>query len=66
VAVYGGLKWVLDQITGFDPVDALSTGRNLSWLQVGLAVVEVIGIAGGFFAALGIWIFTRRELAAPQ
>lgn len=66
VAVYGGLKWVLDQITGFDPVDALSTGRNLSWLQVGLAFVEVIGIVGGLFAALGIWVFTRRELAAPQ
>lgn len=63
---YGGAKWVLDQITGVDPIDALSSGRNLSWSRIALAVFEILGVAGGFFAAVGIRVFIRRELAAPQ
>ncbi|HAB17129.1 MAG TPA: ABC transporter permease subunit [Verrucomicrobiota bacterium] len=65
VAVYGTAKQVIDLITGYDPVDALSTGRNISWSRVAQALALVVGVAGGFFAACGIWIFTRRELAAP-
>jgi hypothetical protein len=26
----------------------------------------VVVVTGGTFAGLGMWIFTRRELAAPQ
>ena len=66
VQVYGAIKWCLDRITGSDPIDALSTGRNLSWARVSLAALEIVGVGGGVFAALGIWVFTRRELAAPQ
>jgi ABC-type transport system involved in multi-copper enzyme maturation permease subunit len=66
VMVYGSLKWVIDQVTGFDPVDALSTGRNITWARLGRAVAVVIGLAGGLFAGAGIFIFSRRELAAPQ
>ncbi len=66
IKVYGVIKWTLDQITGADPIDALSTGRNLTWSRIVLAIFEIVGVGAGFFAALGIWIFTRRELAAPQ
>lgn len=66
VKVYGTIKWTLDQITGADPIDALSTGRNLTWTRIAVAVFETVGIGAGFFAAVGIWVFTRRELAAPQ
>jgi ABC-2 family transporter protein len=66
VKVYGAIKWCLDRITGANPIDALSTGRNLSWTRVCLSALEIVGVGGGFFAALGIWVFTRRELAAPQ
>lgn len=66
VVVYGGLRRVIDLIVGFNPVDALSTGRSITWGQLATAFAVVIGLAGGVFAAAGIWVFTRRELAAPQ
>lgn len=66
VLVYGGLRWVIEQIAGFNPIDSLSTGRSITWGQLATAFVVVIGIAGGGFMAAGIVIFTRRELAAPQ
>ena len=66
VLVYGSLRRVIEAIAGFNPVDSLSTGRSVTWSQLGTAFVVVIGVAGGLFATAGIWIFTRRELAAPQ
>ncbi len=66
VAVYGSLRWVIDQVVGFSPIDALSTGRSITWGQLAQAVGVVLGIAAGMFAVAGIFIFNRRELAAPQ
>ncbi len=65
VVLYGGAQKLIELITGYDPVSALSTGRDIPWGRLLQAVVLVVGVAGGFFAMLGIWIFTRRELAAP-
>jgi len=65
VTLYGGAQKLIDLITGYDPVDALSTGRMITWGRLAQAVLLVVGVAGGAFASLGIWIFTRRELAAP-
>ena len=66
VTVYGSLKWVIDQVVGFSPIDALSTGRSITWGQLAQAVGIVLGITAGLFAVAGIFIFNRRELAAPQ
>lgn len=66
VKVYGSLKQALDLVTGYNPVDALSTGRSITWAQLATAFVLVVVVTGGTFAGLGMWIFTRRELAAPQ
>lgn len=66
VKVYGSLKQALDLVTGYNPVDALSTGRSITWAQLATAFVLVVLVTGGTFAGLGMWIFTRRELAAPQ
>ncbi len=65
VTLYGGAQKLIDLITGYDPVDALSTGRMITWGRLAQALLLVVGVAGGGFASLGIWIFTRRELAAP-
>jgi len=65
VTLYGTAQKLIELVTGYDPVDALSTGRSISWGRLAQAALLVVGVAGGFFAALGIWIFTRRELAAP-
>jgi len=65
VAVYGTARKVLERVTGYNPVDSLSTGRSITWGRLGQAAFFIVGVAGGVFAGLGIWIFTRRELAAP-
>lgn len=48
------------------PIDALSTGRSISWMELGRAFVQVVLGLGGFFALFGILLFNRRELAAAQ
>ena len=65
VLVYGNAQKLLNLITGYSPVDALSTGRMITWGRLVQAVVLVLFVAGGLFSAAGIYIFTRRELAAP-
>ena len=51
---------------GFSPIDQLSAGRSITWLELFRAVVQIILVLGGILAALGIWAFTRRELATAQ
>jgi hypothetical protein len=51
---------------GFGPVEALSTGRSITWLQLGRAFVQVVLFLGGLVSLAGITLFTRRELATAQ
>ena len=66
VFFFGSLLKVVKLVEGFSPVDSLSTGREISWHQLGQAFLNIIGILGGIFALLGITLFTRRELATAQ
>jgi len=50
----------------FSPVDSLSTGRNISWGQFGLAFGQIVLLLGGALATFGIIVFNRRELATAQ
>lgn len=50
----------------FSPIDAVSSGRSVTWADVARSTFLVIGVMGGLFAALGITAFTRRELATAQ
>ena len=50
----------------FSPVDSLSTGRTITWEQLGLAFGQIVLLLGGLLAAIGMAIFTRRELATAQ
>ena len=50
----------------FSPVDALSTGRSITWEQLGLAFGQIVVLLGGALAAFGIAAFTRRELASAH
>ncbi len=61
----GALK-IINLVQGFSPIDALSTGRSITWLQLGEAVGQIVFLMGGLFAVIGIVIFTRRELATAQ
>jgi hypothetical protein len=57
---------VIQLAKDFSPVDSLSTGRSITWGQLGLAFGQIVLLLGGPIALAGIFIFTRRELATAQ
>ena len=61
-----GMLWVLGLIKGFSPIDSLSTGRSISWGDLARAVFQIWIVMSGLLAAIGITVFSRRELAAAQ
>ncbi|MDH7501898.1 MAG: hypothetical protein QHJ82_04170 [Verrucomicrobiota bacterium] len=63
VLVFKGLLGVVNMVRGFSPIDSLSTGRSISWWQLIRAILQIVVVMGGLFAALGMSIFTKRELA---
>lgn len=50
----------------FSPIDNLSSGRAVSWLEFFQAFFQICVVLGGLLAVIGIAIFTRRELATAQ
>jgi hypothetical protein len=64
--VFKGLLRIINLVHGFSPIDSLSTGRSVSWGELGLALAQIVILMGGSFAAVGIISFTRRELATAQ
>lgn len=65
VALYGTAYQVLNQVASFSPVDALATGKSITWAELARAVVMVVGVTGGTLGAAGMLILTRREIALP-
>jgi hypothetical protein len=57
---------VINLAKDFSPVDSLSSGRSITWLDLARAVVQIVLVLGGVLAAIGIWSFSRRELAVAQ
>jgi hypothetical protein len=53
-------------VRNFSPIDALSSGRSITWGQLGAAFGQVVLLFGGLLGAMGITVFTRRELATAQ
>lgn len=66
VPVFRGLLAVINLAKNFSPVDSLSSGRSITWLDLGRAFVQIVIALGGIFAVFGIFIFNRRELATAQ
>ena len=50
-------KWIRGRQVG---------GRSITWLDLARAFVQICVLLSGFLAAIGITIFTRRELATAQ
>jgi ABC-type transport system involved in multi-copper enzyme maturation permease subunit len=57
---------VVSLAKNYSPIDALSTGRSITWGELGQAFIQIVLVLGGFFALAGIALFSRRELAAAQ
>jgi hypothetical protein len=51
---------------GFSPIDNLSSGRAITWPDLARAFVQICVFLSGVLAAIGIAVFTRRELATAQ
>lgn len=66
VPFFSAVLNVINLVQGFSPIDSLSTGRSITWGQLGLAVAQIVLLLGGILAAIGIITFTRRELATAQ
>ncbi len=63
VLFFRALRGYVNLARDFAPVEALSTGRSVSWGTLARAVGQIVLLMGGSFAAVGILIFNRRELA---
>lgn len=61
--VFRGILGVADLVKGHSPVDALSTGRSITWGELLQAFLKVVVGLGGVLAAFGMVMLTRRELA---
>ena len=63
---FRGLLTLINLAKDFSPIDSLSTGRSVTWEQLGLAFGQIVLLLGGMLAAAGIFIFSRREMATAQ
>lgn len=63
VKVFGAVLHVINLAKDFSPVEALSSGRSISWGMLSQAFLQVVLLMGGLLAALGVFLFSRRELA---
>jgi hypothetical protein len=57
---------VIKLVENFSPIDSLSSGRSISWSELGMAFGQIILLPGGIIAVIGILLFNRRELATAQ
>ena len=61
----GALK-VINLAKDYSPIDSLSSGRSITWSELGMAFTRIVLFLGGFFGLIGVCIFNRRELATAQ
>jgi len=66
IPLFKGILAVVNLTKNVSPIDLLSTGRAISWGQLGMAFGQFVLLFGGFFAIAGIILFNRRELATAQ
>ena len=63
IPLFKGMLAVIRLVKDFSPVDALSSGRAITWGELGRAVGQILILVGGGLALAGIALFQRRELA---
>ncbi len=66
IPAFKGVLTVVNLAKDFSPIDGLSTGRRITWSELGLAFTQVVLVLGGVCGAAGIFFFSRRELATAQ
>jgi hypothetical protein len=66
IPLFRGILAIVNLAKDFSPIDSLSTGRSITWTQLGLAFAQIILLLGGCLALFGMYVFSRRELATAQ
>jgi hypothetical protein len=66
IPAFKGILAVVQLVQNFSPIDALSSGRSISWGELGAAFAQIVLLLGGIIAVIGIILFGRRELATAQ
>jgi hypothetical protein len=66
IPVFRAVLEVINLAKNFSPIDSLSTGRSVSWGELGQAFGQIVVLLGGSVGLIGIIIFSRRELATAQ
>jgi hypothetical protein len=66
IPVFKGILSVVNLAKGFSPIDSLSSGRVITWGELGAAFGQIVLLLGGFSGVIGIVMFSRRELATAQ
>jgi hypothetical protein len=61
-----GVLAVVSLTKNVSPIDLLSTGRAISWGQLGIAFAQIVLLLGGIISVVGVVLFNRRELATAQ
>jgi hypothetical protein len=64
--LFKGLLPLIDLVKNFSPIDAVSSGRAITWSELGAAFGQIVLLFGGVIGLSGIGLFTRRELATAQ
>ena len=66
IPAFKGVLAVISLVKNYSPIEALSSGRCITWGELGLAFAQIVLLVGGVFAVAGIFFFNRRELATAH
>jgi hypothetical protein len=66
IPLFKAFLTVINLVKVSSPVDALSSGRSISWTELGTAFGQIVLLLGGIIGGIGILLFNRRELATAQ
>jgi hypothetical protein len=66
IPIFRAVLEVINLAKSFSPIDSLSTGRSVTWAELGRAFGQIVVLLGGGIGLIGIFIFNRRELATAQ
>ena len=66
IPIFRAALAVINLAKDFSPIDSLSTGRSITWGELGRAFGQIVLLLGGLIGLFGIAVFSRRELATAQ
>jgi hypothetical protein len=66
IPAFKGVLAVISLVKDYSPIDALSSGRCITWGELGSAFAQIVLLVGGVMGIIGVILFNRRELATAQ